>query len=94
MYADGDDNERMIVTEVYNTLIVMEVHNDEGLTLTWDDEGVESGDVQFGKVRHVTAGNACTLLQDVAFLYRGFPLAVVHHMHLIHVGDKHLDLGR
>lgn len=59
---------------------------------TWDDGRIELRDVQRGQVGHVPPGDAGALLQDVSLLLCGFPLAVVHNMHLIHIGSKHLHL--
>lgn len=65
-----------------------------GAPLTWDDEGIEGGHLQLGQVLHVAAGDAGALLQDVPLALRRLALAVVHHVHLVHVRRKHLHLVR
>lgn len=49
-------------------------------------------DTEFRQVLDVSAGQSCALHQHVSLLLRWFSCQVIHHMHLLDVGGKHVYL--
>lgn len=60
--------------------------------LTWNDENIIVSCFQLSQVSDLSSSNACTFFHHVPLVCRRFSLTVVHYMHHLSIGGKHLDL--